>query len=82
MIDGAQIVIAAMRLRASSPEAWEQLIVAVREYSARSAMEMVKCPPEQLVRAQGMAQMAQELTTLMMDAPKLYERMQQARKQS
>jgi hypothetical protein len=81
MIDGSQIVVAAMRLRGSSPEAWDQLVVALREYAARTAMEMVKCPPDSLPRAQGMAQMAQELTTLMMDAPKLYERMQQARKQ-
>ena len=82
MPDGSQVVVAAMRLRAGSPEAWGQFVLAVREYAAVTAMDMVRCPQENLPRAQGMAQMAQELTTLMMDAPKLYEKMQTTRKAS
>lgn len=82
MPDGSQVVIAAMRVRASSPEAWEQFVMAVREFSARTAMDMVKTSPENLLRVQGMAQMANELTTMLVDAPKLYEKMQMARKQS
>jgi hypothetical protein len=75
------IVIAAMRVRGEAPGAWETFLLAVREHSAMTAMEMVKCPPENLPRAQGMAQMAQELTTTLMNAPKLYEKMQATRKQ-
>jgi hypothetical protein len=76
MADMTQIITASMRLRGSSPEAWEQFVMAMREFSAKTAMEMIKCPPESLVRAQGMALMANELTTTIMDAPKLYEKMQ------
>jgi hypothetical protein len=82
MPDGAPIVVASMRLRAVSPEAWEQMVLAVREYAAHMAMEMIRCPPDSLQRVQGMAQMAQDLSTLMMDAPKTYERMQGMRKQA
>ncbi len=82
MPDTSQIVVAAMRLRASSPEAWDQFLTAVREFSARTAMEMIRCPPENLNRAQGMAQMASDLTSTLIEAPKLYEKMQAARKAS
>jgi hypothetical protein len=76
------IVAAAMSLRGQAPGAWEQFLLAVREHSALTAMEMVKCPPENLSRAQGMAQMMNEITTTLMNAPKIYEKMQQARKAS
>ena len=48
----------------------------MREYAAVTAMDMLKCPPENLVRAQGMAQMANEITTTLMNAPQIYEKMQ------
>ncbi len=81
MAETTAIVVAAMRVRGEAPAAWEAFLLAVREFSAMTAMEMVKCPPEHLARVQGMAQMANDLTTTLLNAPKIYEKMQQARKQ-
>ena len=82
MPDSTQMVVAAMRLRANAPQAWNDFVLAIREYSAHVAMDMVKCPPEQLPRAQGMAQLANEMTTTLMNAPQIYEKMQSTRKAS
>jgi len=40
---------------------------------------MVKCTPDMLVRAQGMAIMAGEIAGVINDAPRLYEKMQIAK---
>ena len=48
----------------------------MREYAAASTAEMLRCPPEALPRAQGMALAANEIAMTLMNAPKLYEKMQ------
>ena len=70
-----KIVDAAMRLRAQSPEVWEQFVYAMREYAATQSAEMVRCPPELLLKAQGMALTATDIATTLMQAPQLYEKM-------
>lgn len=68
-----RIVSAAMSLRAMSPELWEQFVFAIREASAQTTSDMARCPPELLLRAQGMAIMMQELVQVLVEAPKLHE---------
>lgn len=70
-----KIVDAAMRLRALSPEVWEQFVYAIREYAAMQATEMVRCPPELLLKAQGMALTANDIAATLQQAPQLYEKM-------
>ena len=82
MPDTSQIVVTAMRMRGQAPEAWGQFVLAMREFAATTAMDMIKCPPENLVRAQGMALMANEITQVLMNAPQIYEKMQTTRKAS
>jgi hypothetical protein len=69
-----RIVEAAMRLRAESSEGWNEFVLAMREYSAATTTEMLRCPPETLPRAQGMALAAHDIATTLMTAPKLYEK--------
>jgi hypothetical protein len=69
-----RIVESAMRLRAESHEGWNEFVLAMREYSAATTSEMLRCPPEALARAQGMALAAHDIATTLMNAPKLYEK--------
>lgn len=71
----AKIVNAAMRIRARAPEEWAEFVAAMREYAAIQANEMVRCPPEMLNKAQGMAQTATDLAMTMHNAPQLYDKM-------
>jgi hypothetical protein len=75
MVANTRLVYAAMRLRGEAPEAWDEMVAAVREYAAATTSEMVKCPVELLMRAQGMSLAANDLATTFMNAPKLYEKM-------
>jgi hypothetical protein len=70
-----KIVDAAMRLRASAPEAWAEFVAAMREYAAGQASEMVRCSPEMLHKAQGMALTATEIAMTLHNAPQLYDKM-------
>jgi hypothetical protein len=76
MPDHGKVVKAAMALRAESPEVWDQFVLAVREYAAGTTAEMLRCPLDMLQRAQGMALQANEIATIMHEAPKLHEKMQ------
>jgi hypothetical protein len=79
MLDNTNIVRAAMAVRAETvTDSWAQFVLAMREYAAASAVDMVGCPVELLPRAQGMAVMAHELATTLNNAPQLYEKMQAA----
>ena len=71
----ARLVDAALELRGEAPQAWENFVLAVREYAAATTTEMVRCPPELLMRAQGMAIAANEISATLQTAPKLKERM-------
>jgi hypothetical protein len=74
--DSSKLVETAMLLRAAEPEIWQRFVLAAREYSAAVNVEMVRCQPELLQRAQGMAIQANEIATILNDAPKIYEHMQ------
>ena len=73
------LVRAAMALRAESPEMWTGFLGAMREYAVEVQGEMIRCQPEMLVRAQGMAIMANEIASVLEDAPALFEKLQGAR---
>ena len=70
----ARIVDTAMALRGEAPEAWEQFVLAIREYSAASTTEMVRTPPELLQRAQGWALCAQDISSILQNAPRLKDK--------
>lgn len=69
-----RIVESAMRIRAESHEAWGEFVQAMREYAAASTAEMLRAPPETLLKAQGMALAANDIATTLMNAPKLHEK--------
>ena len=63
-----------MTLRAESPEGWQNFVLAVREYAAALTTDVLKHPPETLLRSQGMALAANEIATILNTAPQLYEK--------
>lgn len=76
MITYDRIVETAMRLRSSDAQLWEEHVMAVREFAAQTASEMLRVEQEMLPRAQGFALCANELATTLMKAPKLHEALQ------
>jgi hypothetical protein len=74
MISTARLIDAALILRGEAPEAWDQFVMAMREYSAAAATEMVRCDPAMLQRAQGMAITANDIAMTLHNAPKIKER--------
>ena len=76
MPDYSRLVQASMALRAEAPEGWQEFVMAMREQAATMTGEILRVPPEMLLKAQGMAIMAHELSSVFNDAPKIYEKMQ------
>ena len=64
MADHGRLVVAAMRLRGSAPDDWEQFVTAMREYAAMITSDMVAAAPEQVMRAQGMAVAATKIAQI------------------
>jgi len=77
MPDYSRLVKAAMALRAEAPVGWSEFVLALREHAATSTSEILRVQPDMLLKAQGMAIMATELSSVINDAPKLYEKMQE-----
>lgn len=77
-IDQRKLVDAAMELRAVAPEQWREFCLAVNAYAAAQTVEMVRVPPDVLLRAQGMALGVHELASLFNEAPKLKEQHMEA----
>lgn len=75
MASQLRIVEAAMRIRGQSHEAWDEFVMAMREYAAAQTAEMLRAPPEMLLKAQGMAVTANDISTTLLNAPKLYEKL-------
>lgn len=73
MPDFNKLIDVSMKIRGETPHLWDELSMVLREIAATSAAEMVSCSPEYLLKGQGMAAMAQMLSTTVMNAPKLYE---------
>jgi hypothetical protein len=70
------LVKAAMALRGADSAMWAGFVGALREYADEVQSEMLRCAPEMLVRAQGMAIMANEIAAVLEDAPTLYDKLQ------
>jgi hypothetical protein len=68
-----RIVESGLVLRANMPEVWEEFTTAVREYAAGQTAEMLRCDPDKLVRAQGMALAANELASVLMNVHRIKE---------
>jgi hypothetical protein len=75
MPDQTRIIQAAMSIRMLSPELWAEMVHAMRDYAASVNAEFLRCPPELLPRAQGMAIQVAELAQIFEEAPRLYEKM-------
>lgn len=79
MPDNAKLVFCAMQLRGAATAEWEEFCLALRELAASQIAEMLKSPPEMLLKAQGMAHAMNEVSKTCNDAPRLYEQMLAAR---
>jgi hypothetical protein len=75
--DNSRLVISAMALRGSAPHEWESFVTALREYAAQQIAEMLRAPPDMLLKAQGMALGMQEISQMMNEAPALYDKLGQ-----
>lgn len=72
--DTARVVETAMALRGTAPELWRDFVAAVQDYGAQVNGEMVRCSPDMLARAQGMAIQATEFSSVLEQAPKIHEK--------
>jgi len=75
-----EVVASAMELRGAAPAAWETFVAAMRVHAAMQVSEMLKCPPDMLMKAQGMAQAANEISQILINVSKLYEDLQGRRR--
>lgn len=75
MPDISGLVKSAVSLRQMAPELWEQFVHEMRVYSASVNADLIRCAPELLPRAQGMAIQANELAMILKDAPQILEKM-------
>lgn len=75
-LNNEALVLMGMRLRQSQPELWNDFLIAVRDWSNQTAQAMVTADPQHLMRAQGMAIAARELSSIMWETPKLFEQLQ------
>lgn len=73
MADTNRLVQVSMKLRGENPHLWDELGMVLREISASQAAEMVSCNPDYLLKAQGMAAMAQSLSIAWNNAPNIIE---------
>jgi hypothetical protein len=77
-VDQRRVIDAAMELRGAAPDQWREFCMAVNGYAAATTVEMVRSPPDLILRAQGMALGVHELASILNDAPKLKEQHMEA----
>jgi len=83
MADTSKLVQSAMMIREASPQAWDNFLMSLREYSGALNVELVRAEPAQLARSQGMAMAIQDLFSTLFKAPETYDKkraLQQGRK--
>lgn len=83
MPDDSKLIQSAMMIREASPQAWDNFLLSLREYSGALNMELVRAEPTQLARSQGMAMAIQDLVVTLLKAPETYDKrrtLQQGRK--
>lgn len=73
--DTGGLITTGMLLREASPQAWDNFVQEMRKLSASVNAEMIKADPALLMRAQGMAIMANEIALTLVNAPEHYDRM-------
>lgn len=78
--DQTRLVEAAMALRSTAPQLWDNFVSALQIYSDAMNAQMVSCSPEMLPRAQGMAIAVAEITTVMREAPSMHQKIQDFRR--
>ena len=78
--DQEPLFVAAMQLRSTAPQLWGSFVAALQTYSEGMNAQMVSCPPDMLLRAQGMAIATAEITAVMREAPAMYEKIQEHRR--
>ena len=71
-----------MMLRGEAPAAWAGFVWRHERVCRGHETEMLKAQPELLQRGQGMALMAHEIASILVDAPKTYDKMQQMQRKS
>lgn len=64
-----KIVLAGHSLRENNTQLWDAFVEAVRHYSASHALELVRSPPEQILKNQGYALALNELAVLLQQVP-------------
>lgn len=74
--DQRMLVQRAMELRERNPDGWNALVAEMERYTSEMTRRMLSCAPEMLLRAQGMAMGANELTVIFKTAPKLHQKFQ------
>jgi|SRR5262245_53196135 len=67
-----RLIETAMVLRGAAPDDWDHFVRAMREYAAGATADMLKVPPEQLLKQQGVALGLHVVAALLRDAPQLY----------
>jgi hypothetical protein len=61
---------ACLRLRAVAPADWETFVLQVRSWAAHQATSLIRAPRDDLPRAQGYAQSAEQIATILVKAKK------------
>lgn len=82
MPNSARVIETGMMLREAAPEQWGRFVKEMRDYATQVAADMVRCDPGLLARGQGLAIQANEIATMLEDAPKIYEQMRQIRERT
>lgn len=66
-----------MAMRSYAPAEWDKFVIAVQDYAAATLAEVLRAPPELLLKQQGQATQANEFAGVLAKMPELYEKRQQ-----
>jgi poly-gamma-glutamate capsule biosynthesis protein CapA/YwtB (metallophosphatase superfamily) len=80
MADYNRVVEMAMALRAQAPEDWQNFVAAMRDFSVATTADILRAPPELLLKAQGIAVAMTELVSIYQSAPELWEKIRDRKK--
>lgn len=80
--DQQKLIEAAMALRAHNTAGWELFVSAMGEYAAQVLALTMSADPALVLRAQGMALQAGEISKILREAPQLYAAMQAQRQRA
>lgn len=69
-----------LRIRAASPESWEELLAHLKECVSGLKDKMVMAPPEHIIGARGMVLGALEIVSKLENARELVERVDRNKK--